>query len=42
MGWLVAEILLALGLAVFIVWWTVASRHGRDDESRDDDGRRDD
>jgi hypothetical protein len=35
MGWVIFEVLLALALAVGIVWWTMFSGRGKDE----DDGR---
>ena len=43
MGWLFFEIVLALALAIGIVWWTFpksARREQRDDEPEGPDGER--
>ncbi len=32
MIWVVLEVLLALGLAVFIVWWTIPKKKNSDDK----------
>jgi hypothetical protein len=35
MGWVVFEVLLAFGIAVFIVWWTFPK--GKSDQDKRDD-----
>ncbi len=41
MGWLVFEVLLAFGIAVFIVWWTFPKdgKDGKDVKNRGDTGK---
>lgn len=37
MAWVLFEVLLAFGVAVFIVWWTFP----KEDKSRDEDKKKD-
>jgi hypothetical protein len=39
LGWVLLEVLIALGIAVAIVWWTFPRKSKTDDASREDEKR---